>query len=102
MKPLVHQTELFVDRLCERISSGERAPGIPVRLWRRGGGTNALPQRIPMKLTVRNLIIVIVDQAFFEARKNQSHQRLASEWGVNFLVKKSGFGRKWRKRCSIS
>jgi hypothetical protein len=35
-------------------------------------------------------------------KKAQSHQRLASEWGIIFLVKMRGFSGKWRKRCSIS
>jgi hypothetical protein len=63
------QTELFVDRLCERLSTSERAPGIPVRLWRRlGPELDVSPGRIPLEMAAKNLILVIVDQAFFEAR----------------------------------
>ena len=82
-KRRVHvQAELFADRLCERLSSGERAPGIPVRLWRReiADGTIRLPQELPLNFATQNLIIVVVDQDFFEAR---------SEWEgyVSRLVK---------------
>jgi SLOG cluster2/TIR domain len=66
------QIEIFVDRLCERLASGERSPVIPVRLWRRvtGQQENKLPIQVPLHLADKNLILFIVDQSFFEARND--------------------------------
>lgn len=62
-------TERFVDRLCERLSGGDRSPEVPVRLWRKvGERLSSLPKEIPLDWSSKNLVIIIVDQALFEAR----------------------------------
>lgn len=63
-------TQAFAAMLCARLSSGERATGVPVRLWRNQtrGQKRRLPERIPLDWSDRNVVIVLVDQVLFERR----------------------------------
>ena len=67
---LESQIDVFVTRLCERLSGGERSPGIPVRLWRRQivEGHQRLPGSVPLEKANRNLVLVLTDQSLFQAR----------------------------------
>lgn len=61
----------FADSLFKRLSSDERAPKIPVRLWymQGSGEDKKIPKKLPLQLAEKNLVIVIVDQDFFEDRQ---------------------------------
>lgn len=72
-------TEAFAANLYSRLSSGDRAARVPVRLWRSqvrntSAGMKArtdsasYPQRIPLEHAARNLVVVLVDQNLFEKR----------------------------------
>ncbi|HWB01728.1 MAG TPA: TIR domain-containing protein [Verrucomicrobiales bacterium] len=61
---------LFAARMCERLSSGERSPAIPVRLWR--SQTAPEERKFPKDVVFdadRNLILVLIDQEFFQKRR---------------------------------
>lgn len=66
-------TVAFATHLYSRLSSGERAARVPVRLWRNhvkktGATQDSYPQRIPLEHATRNLVVVLVDQNLFEKR----------------------------------
>jgi len=74
--------EQLATALYSQLSSGDRAPRVPVRLWRSQllkNGERRLPSHIPLDWAARNVVIVVVDQIFFEHR---------SEWNncINALA----------------
>ena len=63
-------TDKFAKTLRDRLSSGERATGVPVRLWRNQiqNDQRRLPNRVPLAWADRNIVVVLVDQLLFERR----------------------------------
>lgn len=65
------QTARFAYNLWNRLSSGDRSPKVPVRLWRGhqlNSGKYLTPLQIPLGDASKNVIVLLVDQPFFEKR----------------------------------
>jgi hypothetical protein len=64
------QIRRFVERLCAELSTGERAAGVPVRLWGgvRKDGLVGLPPLFDCARADKTLIVALVDQRLFESR----------------------------------
>src|SRR5205809_671531 len=64
------QSEIFAARLHARLSSGDRSARVPVRLWRSQieNGERRLPAHIPLELSCKSVVVVLVDQFLFERR----------------------------------
>jgi hypothetical protein len=59
-----------MDRLYSQLSGGERAARVPIRVWSTTArdGKLYLPSPVPLGRALRTLIVVLVDQLFFENR----------------------------------
>lgn len=63
-------SERFASNLYSRLTSGDRAARVPVRLWRShiSDGDHRTPHSIPLEKASKNVVVVLVDQAFFQRR----------------------------------
>jgi SLOG cluster2/TIR domain len=65
------QTRLLATQIYTRLARGSRPTSIPVHIW--GGTVHAgvlePPAQPPLSTTRRNAIILLIDQAFFDTRK---------------------------------
>ncbi len=64
------QAEGFAREMHSRLSAGERAPRVPVRLWRSQthNGVLTVPRRVPLHWAVKNVVVVAVDENLFDRR----------------------------------
>lgn len=62
--------EGFALAVHSRLSAGERAPHVPVRLWRSRtrDGVLTFPRRVPLEWAQKNVVIVAVDENLFDQR----------------------------------
>lgn len=63
-----HPAEAFAHQLHSRLCHGDRATGVPVRLW-RSNAAGLLPRAVPFSDAEKNLVVLLVDQALFESRE---------------------------------
>lgn len=63
---------ILATEIYERLARGQRPSGVPVNVWKGvpgPTGTLAVPRMPALDVAIRNLIVVLIDQTFFEARK---------------------------------